>query len=329
MTARPAFSVVITAHNAAGTIGDTLRSVARQKGVAAQALEIVLVDDRSTDGTSEAAVAAVGDRVRIIRIENPSASGLTTRQDALAEGFRAAVGDIVLTMDADGVAVADWVTSLAQPILEGHADAVAGPVTFRAEAGLLGAWQTVDVSDYLATNLMLVALGYPGGVLFGNFAFRREWFDRVGGFARIGMTLTEDLAFARALQEAGARLSYAGGGAVEVAACESWSVLIERAKRVSAGGVSALSIWLGIRMALLVLLAVAAALIGGVASVLFWARYVLGVAFVGWALLRVGKVRLLPLALFYEPLAIIIGLIVMWRLARSAEVEWGGRKYAR
>jgi hypothetical protein len=131
------------------------------------------------------------------------------------------------------------------------------------------------------------------------------------------------------LQEEGARLAYAGGGTVEVGACESWSVLVERAKRVSAGGVSALSVWLGIRMALLVLLAIAAVLFGTVFMVLFWVRYVLGAMFTGWALLRVGKARLLPLALLYEPLAIAIGVVVMLRLARNGEVEWGGRKYAR
>jgi cellulose synthase/poly-beta-1,6-N-acetylglucosamine synthase-like glycosyltransferase len=329
MTGKPAFSVVITAHNAAATIGETLRSVARQDAIVKGSAEVVLVDDRSTDGTSETAAAVGIGHLRIIRIDRPSASGLTTRQDALAAGFAAATGDIILTTDADGITDADWISVLTAPILAGRADAVAGPVTFRSGSGTLGVWQTVDVADYLATNQLLVALGQKGGVLFGNFAFRREWFDRVGGFARIGLTLTEDLAFARALQEHGARIAYVGGGAVRVGACESWSALIERAKRVSAGGLSALSITIGTRMALLPVLGLGALFFGGVITLLFWLRYVVGVLFVAWALLRVGQARLLPLALFYEPLAIAIGLAVMWRLARNAEVEWGGRKYAR
>ena len=328
MTGGATVSVVVTAHNAAATIAATLRSVAAQDDQG-RSVEIVLVDDRSTDGTSEAAQRAGIDGLRTIRIDQPSASGLTTRQDALMAGFRAARGDIVLTMDADGIAAPDWVSSLAAPIRAGQADAVAGPVIFRAAQGMLGAWQTIDVADYLATNRLLVALGFRGGVLFGNFAFRREWAERVGGFERIGMTLTEDLAFARARQEAGARLAYVTDGAVDVAACDSWSVLVERAKRVSAGGVSALSVWLGVRMGLLVVLAAAALVWGGLFAGLFWLRYGLGVLFVGWALARIGRWRLLPLAAFYEPLAIAIGIAVMWRRARTAEVEWGGRKYAR
>lgn len=329
MTDAPTYSVVITAHNAAGTIGATLNSVSKQAGIAGSELEIVLVDDRSTDGTLDAARATALPSLRTIRIDQASSSGLTTRQDALAAGFGAARGEIVLTTDADGVVAEDWVRALAGPILSGRADATAGPVSFKARHGMLGAWQTVDVSDYLATNQMLVALGFQGGVLFGNFAFRREWFDKIGGFDRIGMTLTEDLAFGRAIQAAGARLVYVSGGTVEVAACESWRVLVERAKRVSAGGASALAVWLGIRMALLVVLAVCALVFGGVFAWLFWLRYGLGALFVGWALIRVRKPGLLPLAPLYEPLAIAIGVAVMWRLTRNAEIEWGGRKYAR
>jgi cellulose synthase/poly-beta-1,6-N-acetylglucosamine synthase-like glycosyltransferase len=329
MTALPKFSIVITAHNAAASIAETMGSLARLDVVASGAAEIILVDDRSTDGTSKLAVGAAPDQLRVIRIERPSTSGLTTRQDALAAGFGAARGEIVLTMDADGIAGEDWVAAMTAPILAGRADAVAGPVSFHARSGMMGAWQTVDVADYLATNQMLVALGFRGGVLFGNFAFRREWFNNVGGFEKIGLSLTEDLALARELQKHGARLVYSGRGMVTVAACDSWSVLIERAKRVSAGGVSALSIWLGIRMALLVALAAGALIFGGLLTALFWLRYAAGVLFVGWALVRVGKARLAPLALLYEPLAIAIGLAVMWRLMRSSEVEWGGKKYAR
>ncbi|MBO6899832.1 MAG: glycosyltransferase [Rhizobiaceae bacterium] len=329
MTGTPTYSVVITAHNAAATIGATLGSVAKQAGIADSELEIVLVDDRSTDGTLDSARAAGVPNLRTIRMDQASASGLTTRQDALAAGFSAARGEIVLTTDADGVVAEDWVRVLAGPILSERADATAGPVLFKARRGMLGAWQTVDVSDYLATNRMLVALGFQGGVLFGNFAFRRGWFEKVGGFEKIGMTLTEDLAFGRALQAAGAKLVYVSGGPVEVAACESWRVLVERAKRVSAGGASALAVWLGIRMALLVVLAACALVFGGVFAWLFWVRYGLGAFFVGWALIRVRKPGLLPLAPLYEPLAIAIGVAVMWRLMRNAEIEWGGRKYAR
>ena len=327
MTATPRVSVLITAHNAARTIGPCLRSIADQ--AAGGEVEVILVDDRSTDGTSEAALAAGLQALRVLRVEQAARSGLTTRQDALALGIGAALGEVVLTMDADALAAPDWIASMSRPVLSGAADAVAGPVFFRAARGWLGVWQTVDVAYYLLLCSLLNALGFAGGVLFGNFAFRRELFDAVGGFERIGFTLTEDLAFSRALKAHGSRIRYSAKGAVEVEACESWSVLVERAMRVSSGGLSALSLWLGVWMALLPVLAVLALFFGGTFGGLLLARYLAGAAFCAVALIRVGRLSHLPAALVYEPLAIAIGLRVMARLARNSQVNWGGKSYAR
>ena len=329
MTEKPAVTVLVTAHNAAADIGTCLRSVAAQRGVPEGGFEVVLVDDRSTDGTAQAALAAGLDNLNLIRVEQPAGSGLTTRQDALALGIGAARGDVVLTVDADGVVGPDWVAEMSRPVREGRADAVAGPVFFRAGRGWLGAWQTVDVSYYLALCRLLDGAGLPGGVLFGNFAFRRELFDAVGGFSRIGFTLTEDLAFSRALHAHGARILYGRRAPAEVAACASWAVLVERAKRVSSGGVSALAVVLGGWMALLPVLAVLGAVLGGAFTWLAAVRYGLGVLFCAFALVRVGRLSLLPLALLYEPLAFLIGLRVMVALGRDSRVEWGGKNYAR
>lgn len=319
-------SVVITAHNAAGTIGPCLKSIA---GQSQRASEIVLVDDRSTDGTSEAALAAGVPALRVLRVEKPSDSGLTTRQDALALGIRAARGEVVVTTDADGIASPDWISAMSAPILSGRADAVAGPVLFRADRGWLGVWQTIDVAYYLLLNSLLNAFGFASGVLFGNFAFRRELFDAVGGYERIGFTLTEDLAFGRALKAHGSRIRYSSKGAVEVAACDNWPTLVERAKRVSSGGFSALSLTTGIWMACLAVLAVLALVFGGIFHWLLIARYLAGAAFSAASVARVGRFSHLPAALLYEPLAIVVGLRVMARLARNSRVEWGGKSYAR
>lgn len=327
MRQEPLVSVLITAHNAAGTIGACLRSIAAQPG--SEGIEIVLIDDRSSDGTSQAALAESLPALRLLRVEQPADSGLTTRQDALALGIRAARGRVILTLDADGIAAPDWVASMSAPILAGRADAVAGPVFFRADRGWLGVWQTVDVAYYLLLCRLLDAFGFAGGVLFGNFAFRRELFDAVGGFERIGFTLTEDLAFARALKAHGSRIRHTGRGAVEVAACSSWSELVERAKRVSSGGFSALSLTLGVWMGLLPALALLALAVGGVFGWLFVLRYAAGAAFSAISLARVRRCSLLPASLLYEPLAIGIGLRVIARLARSSRIEWGGKSYAR
>ena len=91
----PTVSVVVTAHDAAGTIGDCLRSLAAQRGLPPGGVEILLIDDRSSDGTADAARAAGVPGLRIERIDAYDDRRLTARQVALDLGIAAARGACV------------------------------------------------------------------------------------------------------------------------------------------------------------------------------------------------------------------------------------------
>jgi glycosyltransferase involved in cell wall biosynthesis len=93
MTEQPVVSVVIPAHNAAATIGRAIASVLDQDY---PAIEVVVVDDCSADGTAEEAKRAGGDRVRVVTPEvNLGAAG------ARNLGVRSAQGRYVAFLDAD------------------------------------------------------------------------------------------------------------------------------------------------------------------------------------------------------------------------------------
>ncbi|MBN1613554.1 MAG: glycosyltransferase [Deltaproteobacteria bacterium] len=323
------YSIIITAHNAAATIISCLQSLDRQAGIDRLAREIILVDDRSTDGTAAAAEAAGTAGLQVLRIEEKGDESLTSRQMALEAGISSARGKIILTLDADGIASPNWMASMVRPIERNMADAVAGPITFRAGRGRLDGWQTVDAAFYLAFCRVLNLFHLRSGVFFGNFAFRRKLFVDIGGFRRIGFALTEDWAFAGALKTHGGKILYTNSGKVEVAACSSWRALLERARRISAGGLSALSVILGIWMASLPLVTVAAVLLSGVFPKLLAIRFFLGVAFVQTALLGTGCRRFHLQALLYEPMAVAIGVLVMLKLIGDRKVEWGGVIYDR
>lgn len=93
--ARPAktgtASVIIPTYNHAAYLGDAVMSVLRQTY---DRIEIIVVDDGSTDGTAEV-VAGFGDRVRYIWQEN---QGLSAARNA---GIRAARGEYIALLDAD------------------------------------------------------------------------------------------------------------------------------------------------------------------------------------------------------------------------------------
>ena len=87
-------SVVIPAYNAAETLDETLRSVRSQSH---HALEIIVVDDGSTDDTGTIAKrhAAIDDRVQVVTQEN---AGLAAARN---EGWRHAQSDLIAFLDAD------------------------------------------------------------------------------------------------------------------------------------------------------------------------------------------------------------------------------------
>ncbi len=331
MTPAPAISIVVTAHNEEECIADCLRSLAAQRGT--PGFEILLVDDRSTDNTAQAALGLQLENFSLIRLDHFDHPVLTARQVALDTAFKAARGEVVFLTDADAVVPPDWVSSMCAKMKKARADAVAGPVEFLPRTNgrnrAVALLQTADNAFYTGVCAVLNRLGLASGFVFGNCAFRRGCYKKIGGFASIGFALTEDLAFARALRAVGLRIEFVAKPSVAVRACGCWPELMRRAQRISAGGVSALSLSLGVWMAAWVVLGAGAVVFPAAFAVPFLIRYLLGAGFVAWWLWRCGLTRLLLLSLLYEPVAIMAGLCVLSSSHRKNPVAWGGLDYGR
>jgi len=89
---RPEVSVVIPCHNAAGWVGEAVRSALDQAGVRR---EVIVVDDGSTDGTAEKIEEIFGERGHLIR------SGHAGVSRARTLGTERAMGDFLQYLDSD------------------------------------------------------------------------------------------------------------------------------------------------------------------------------------------------------------------------------------
>ncbi|MGK7873583.1 MAG: glycosyltransferase family 2 protein [Xenococcaceae cyanobacterium] len=112
-------TVVIPCFNEAGTISQVVEAV---KASPIKNCEIIIVDDKSTDGTREILKSQIESQVeRVIYHHKNRGKGA-----ALRTGFTAATGDIVVIQDADLEYDPQEYPFLIKPILDNKADVVFG-----------------------------------------------------------------------------------------------------------------------------------------------------------------------------------------------------------
>ena len=182
---RPSISVVIPAYNESDFLGDTLASVGEVTRTYAGPVEVIVVDNNSTDDTG--AIAEKAGATVVFEAKNQIAR-------ARNAGAAAASGDCLVFLDAD--------TRLEGNILSKVADNLA--------AGAIGggAWVEPDLRGasrfllkYLINFLLMLR-----NVTVGPFLYcEREAFMRTGGFNE-EFYAAEEFVLAKRMQAEGRRL---------------------------------------------------------------------------------------------------------------------------
>jgi glycosyltransferase involved in cell wall biosynthesis len=126
----PQVSLVLPVYNEEESLGPLHEEIRTAMDAWGGRCEVLYVDDGSGDGSPEVlrALAASDPRVRVLRLRRNS--GQTAAFDA---GFRAARGEIIVTLDADGQNPPGEIPRLLEA-LEGGADAAVGYRVKRADS---------------------------------------------------------------------------------------------------------------------------------------------------------------------------------------------------
>jgi chlorobactene glucosyltransferase len=203
----PLLSVIIPARDEERDIGNTVRALLAQTY---RALEVIVVNDRSTDGTGEilARIAAEDPRLVVITGEEPS-PGWLGKPWALAQGSRKAQGELLLFVDADILYQKDAVAAA----LAEMEDSGAPMVTLFPRFVMRGFWEHVAMPNlplfgflflplWLSNRTTIAGLGAGGGT--GNLV-RRDIYDTLGGHDALKDAVVDDVAVARLFRRAGHR----------------------------------------------------------------------------------------------------------------------------
>ncbi len=226
----PTLSVIIPARNEEQRLEEALRTVLGQEypGV----LEVVLVDDRSGDGTGEIMehLAAGNDRVVVVRVEELP-EGWLGKNHAIHAGTRRARGEWLLFTDADVRFVPD---AFRRAVAHAEARGL-DHLTMRPGLVLPGYWLESFVAFFYAA--FLVHRGYykanlPSsrtGVGIGAFnLIRRHAYEKVGGYEAFSNRPDDDLTLGNRVKGVGLRQELAlGHGLLEVEWYSSLAELLQ------------------------------------------------------------------------------------------------------
>lgn len=155
------YSVIIPTYQRAGVLGDAVRSVLAQCG---PDLELIVVDDGSTDGTDEYVGTFADDRLRLIRQRNRG------RCRARNAGAAASAREWLVFLDSDDRLLPGALRTFDEGRRTGAELVVAPTVEER-----------LDGSQSLADPLV-DRRGFPWGLQAGGFAISRQLFERIDGY---------------------------------------------------------------------------------------------------------------------------------------------------
>ncbi|MFI6514622.1 bifunctional polysaccharide deacetylase/glycosyltransferase family 2 protein [Spirillospora sp. NPDC050679] len=197
-----AVSVIVPAYNEELGIAATVRSLLDTDHPGP--LEVIVVDDGSTDRTADIVAALDLPGVRLVRKPNGGKPG------ALNAGIAAARAEVLVLVDGDTVFQRDTLRRLVAPLADPAVGAVSGNTKVANRRGLLGRWQHIEyVIGFNLDRRMFDVLGCMPTIPGAIGAFRRRALLSVGGVH--DDTLAEDTDLTMAISRAGWRVVYEEG----------------------------------------------------------------------------------------------------------------------
>ena len=193
----PTATVIVAARNEENNIMRCLNSLGELEYPTGK-LEILIVDDRSTDRTGEIIDEFISERDNFRKIIPDDPQGkMVGKVNALATAIREANGQIILTTDADCVVKPFWVKTIASFYQDdvGMVDSY----TTQLATNSFGGMQAIDFIYLLVVAGGTVNLGIPISCIGNNMSFRKEAYNEIGGYEALPFSVTEDFTLLEAI----------------------------------------------------------------------------------------------------------------------------------
>ena len=187
----PSASVIVAARNEEKKILSCLESLDTLI-YPENKLEIIIIDDASTDSTGSIINDFIKDKPRFKtkKLKEQQSEKLKGKVRAMAEGIRISTGEIILTTDADCTVNPLWVKTIAS-YYQGNVGLV-NSFTSQSVSGVFSGMQAIDFIYLLFIASGTINLGKPVSCIGNNMSFRKKAYEETGGFEKLPFSVTED-----------------------------------------------------------------------------------------------------------------------------------------
>ncbi|MCP5063647.1 MAG: glycosyltransferase [Ignavibacteriae bacterium] len=195
----PTATVIVAARNEEENILECLVSLEALE-FPQNKLDIILVDDYSTDSTNKIIAEYISDKPFFKLIQPTKDFGETRgKARAIANGIEFAKGEIILTTDADCTVSKMWAKTLASYYTEGVA--VVCGYTNQNWKNIFEGMQDFDFIYLLTVAAGTINWGKPMSAMGNNMSYRKSAYNEFGGYSKIPFSVTEDFKLLMAIKD--------------------------------------------------------------------------------------------------------------------------------
>ncbi len=181
-------TVIIPARNEEENIIPCLNSILKIN-YPKDLLEIIVVDDHSTDNTFELInnFSKKNTSIKIIRLADfiRKNKNNSFKKIAIQTAIKQAVGDLIITTDADCIAPTDWLELIVSFYETKKPQFIAAPVNFHLEKSIFERFQSLDFLGMMGVTGAGIQLGWMNMCNGANLAYTKKVFEAVNGFEGI------------------------------------------------------------------------------------------------------------------------------------------------
>lgn len=183
-------SILIAARNEEGKIENTIRDILAQN-YPRELFELIIVDDHSTDRTSEIISSYASAGVKLIKLNETELLN-SYKKKAITEAINISGGELIITTDADCRMNKTWLKTIVAYYESGDYNLISSPVTYFEEKNGFEEIQTLEFLFLIGLGAAGIGNKMPATCNGANLAYRKDVFIKLNGFQGIDQLASGD-----------------------------------------------------------------------------------------------------------------------------------------